>query len=445
LLIGTEVVEFIKSPLTEALGVYFEGRAVSNADKVIQEYKDAGLETPYDLAGLQELIRTHHVDSEPLLVNPPQIAELLHRNYPGAFDLDKFPRNAAGHVPSMLGPWRVIPTDLADPVKFCSDLAAAGKQAPSTPAGKVWKLLDEQQQKDLTKWAAMTSLTEKDKDDVTPLQKLCDLLNDLITSDRLGQADALSDLPLQGQARELYSRREKLDLEQSRRLNRLMLEAAMGDTLARSYPDLMQLFIWHKIEGGQQGTIISMSPQEAFLIYIKASLITGLVLGSPWIFWQIWSFVAAGLYPHERKYVHVFLPFSLGLFLLGASTAFFFVFEPVLSFLFNFNTMLGIEPTPRISEWLSFVLILPLGFGISFQLPLVMLFLERIGIFSVEAYIEKWRVAILVIFIISMLLTPADPTSMLLMAMPLSVLYALGVLLCRYMPSNRNPFDEPAA
>jgi sec-independent protein translocase protein TatC len=113
-----------------------------------------------------------------------------------------------------------------------------------------------------------------------------------------------------------------------------------------------------------------------------------------------------------------------------------------LDFLFSFNASMNIDPDPRISEWLSFVLILPLGFGISFQLPLVMLFLNRIGIFSVGAYLEKWRIAILVIFVISMLLTPADPISMMLMAVPLTILYFGGIMLCKWMPRGRNPFDE---
>ena len=103
---------------------------------------------------------------------------------------------------------------------------------------------------------------------------------------------------------------------------------------------------------------------------------------------------------------------------------------------------MGIDPDPRISEWLGFALFLPIGFGISFQLPLVMLFMERIGLFSVETYIRKVRISILVIAILSMLLTPADPISMLLMFVPLTLLYFLGVGLCKYMPRSRSPFGE---
>ena len=107
---------------------------------------------------------------------------------------------------------------------------------------------------------------------------------------------------------------------------------------------------------------------------------------------------------------------------------------------------MNIAPDLRISEVISFVLFLPIGFGIAFQMPLVMLFLNRIGILSVKAYLDKWRIAILVIFVISMLLTPADPISMLLMATPLTALYFLGIALCKWLPRSRSPFsdvDEP--
>jgi len=205
---------------------------------------------------------------------------------------------------------------------------------------------------------------------------------------------------------------------------------------------LIPLFLWTPTADDSRVRTKGLSVQEPFMVYLKASLLVGAILSSPYIFFQIWSFVAAGLYPHEKHYVHVFLPFSLGLFLLGTATAFFFVFEPVLTFLFSFYQMLGIEIEPRITEWMGFVLVLPLGFGVSFQLPLVMLFLERIGVFDIKAYLSKWRVAVLVIFIISMFLTPPDPTSMFLMALPLTFLYLLGILLCKYMPRRSSPFDD---
>jgi sec-independent protein translocase protein TatC len=203
---------------------------------------------------------------------------------------------------------------------------------------------------------------------------------------------------------------------------------------ALDFAALAPMVVWHKVADDARVAIRALNPSEGFSIWLKAGLVAGAILSSPWVFYQIWNFVAAGLYPHERKYVHIFLPFSLFLFLLGAATAYLFVFGPVLNFLFNFNKSMNIDPDLRISELIGFVLVLPLGFGVSFQLPLVMLFLERIGVFDIKTYIAKWRIAVLVIVVLSAVLTPADPYSLFLMATPLCFLYYGGILLCRLMP-----------
>ena len=183
-----------------------------------------------------------------------------------------------------------------------------------------------------------------------------------------------------------------------------------------SRKDWCDCSLWHESKDDPRLQTKGLAMVEPFSIYIKASLLVGVLLASPWIFYQIWHFVAAGLYPHERQYVQRYLPFSLGLFLAGAALAFFVVFEPVLNFLLSFNKSQGIVPEPRINEWLGFVLILPVGFGIGFQLPLVMLFLERIGLFTVRGYLKQWRIAVLVIFVVAAILTPPDAYSMLLLA-----------------------------
>lgn len=219
-------------------------------------------------------------------------------------------------------------------------------------------------------------------------------------------------------------------------LNRQLIAAAFPGTIQLPPPSTMELTTWQPIDVDVQ----ALSVHEPFMVFVKAALVLGLVLSSPWVFYQIWLFVAAGLYPQEKHLVYRFMPISLGLFLLGAALAFFFVFQPVLDFLFGFNRMLNINAQPRITDWLSFVLILPLGFGISFQLPLVMVLLERVGVFTIQNYRDYWRVAVLVIFVLSMLLTPADPVSMLMMAMPLTGLYFGGIALCRQLhSSNRSP------
>jgi sec-independent protein translocase protein TatC len=207
--------------------------------------------------------------------------------------------------------------------------------------------------------------------------------------------------------------------------------------------DLVPLIVYHDLDRDSRLQLIGLGAEEPFVVYMKAAFFVGAILASPFVFYFIWQFVAAGLYPHERRYVHIFLPFSVGLFLAGAGLAFFVAFRYVLRFLLWFYELTSIDPDLRIRDWLSFVLVLPLGFGISFQLPLVMLFLERIGIFSVESYVSFWKVSILVICFLSMVLTPSgDPQSMILMAVPLMFLYLGGVLLCKLMPRRTTPFGE---
>ncbi|MEX0678157.1 MAG: twin-arginine translocase subunit TatC [Pirellulales bacterium] len=204
-----------------------------------------------------------------------------------------------------------------------------------------------------------------------------------------------------------------------------------------SKQNMLRLFTWRPMDDDERLKLDALGVQEPFVIWMKAGFLAGAVISSPLVFYFMWQFVAAGLYPHEKRYVHWFLPFSVGLFLCGAAMAFFLVFPPVLSFFFGVAKSLGSDMRPRLSEWLSFVLLLPLGFGISFQLPLVMLFLERIGVFTVATYLAKWRMAVLVIAIVSMVLSPGgDPYSMMMMMAPLVGLYFGGIAVCRWLPSR---------
>lgn len=200
--------------------------------------------------------------------------------------------------------------------------------------------------------------------------------------------------------------------------------------------DLVPITVYQPLSDNSGLRVIALSVEEGFIVFLKASLVAGAIFASPFIFFFIWDFVAAGLYRHERKYIYMYLPISLGLFLAGAALAFFVAFRYVLDFLFQFYTWTGTDPVPRLTDWISFALMLPLGFGISFQLPMVMLLLERLGIFTVESYLSKWRVAVLVISIVAMFLTPADPGSMIVMGVPLVALYFGGILLCKYMPGR---------
>lgn len=205
--------------------------------------------------------------------------------------------------------------------------------------------------------------------------------------------------------------------------------------LTLSAPEFAQF----RVMADQSLEPVTFNVQEAFMTYLKVALIASLIVASPWIFYQLWLFVAAGLYQHERKFVYIYGTMSLMLFLVGAAFCFYAVFPFVLKFLLAFNARIGVTPQIRLSEWISFAVILPVMFGLSFQLPLVMKFLTAISVFNVDLYRTKRRLAILVIAFLSMVLTPADPFSMLLMMLPLLLLYEFGILLCHYTGS-RNPF-----
>jgi sec-independent protein translocase protein TatC len=176
--------------------------------------------------------------------------------------------------------------------------------------------------------------------------------------------------------------------------------------------------------------MIALGPMEPAVIFFSVCMVTGLVLASPWVFYQVWAFIAAGRYRHERVYLYRFLPYALGLFLAGVTLCFFVVLPLTLRFLLEFDVWLGVKPMLRLSEWMSFATILPLVFGLCFQTPLVMLFLSMIGIFTASDYRSKRRIAFLIIPIVAMVLTPGpDVSSMLLLSIPMVLLYELGILI----------------
>ena len=190
--------------------------------------------------------------------------------------------------------------------------------------------------------------------------------------------------------------------------------------------------------------LTTLSATEAFMVYFKVSLLCGFILGSPWIFYQIWAFIGAGLYPHEKKYVHLYLPFSIILFLVGVVLCQFIVLPGAVKALLAFNNWIDLDPDLRLKEWLGFALILPLVFGLSFQTPLVMFFLSRIHIFTAADYLKRWRGAIFTLAIFAAIITPTpDIVTMLYLFVPMFGLYMFGIAICHFFPAP--PRDEEIA
>jgi sec-independent protein translocase protein TatC len=184
-------------------------------------------------------------------------------------------------------------------------------------------------------------------------------------------------------------------------------------------------------------------PAEGVMVYIMVCAVTGLVLSSPWVFWQIWSFVAAGLYAHEKRHVNYYLPFSLLLFVAGVVACQLVVLPRSVEALLWFDEWLGLEPDLRLNEWLGFAVMLPLIFGVAFETPLVMLFLNRLGILDAAAYRGKRRQAWFVLAFVGAVLTPTpDAINLLFLWLPLIGLFELGIVLCRLAPRPAEVLDR---
>jgi sec-independent protein translocase protein TatC len=174
-----------------------------------------------------------------------------------------------------------------------------------------------------------------------------------------------------------------------------------------------------------------------FISYIKIALIAGLLLSSPWVFYQLWMFVAAGLYPHEKRYVNIAAPFSAILFVTGALFFLFVVAPLTLRFLVSFNRrILDVNSQFTFQHYISFVSHLMLVFGLAFQTPTAIFFLNRTGLVSIAALNKSRKFVVLAIFIVAAMATPPDVISQVTLAVPLYLLFELGILLS-YISSRR--------
>lgn len=178
------------------------------------------------------------------------------------------------------------------------------------------------------------------------------------------------------------------------------------------------------------------APTEAFMIRLKLSFILGFLVAFPYILFKVWSFVSPGLFSREKRVVFPLIFSATALFYLGVVFAYWVLVPIVLEFLVKFGTEM-LLPLLSIGKYFSFVARLCFAFGIVFQLPLVIVFLTSIGAISARALLRQWRWAILVIFVAAAVLTPPDPASQLLMALPLVFLFLVSVLLSLVIEKRR--------
>ena len=180
-------------------------------------------------------------------------------------------------------------------------------------------------------------------------------------------------------------------------------------------------------EGGQ---LIFTNLPEMFFAYLKVAFIAGILASAPLIFYQIWLFVAPGLYRKEKKYLIPFVVSSTFLFVGGALFGYFVVFPFGFKFFIGFANEY-VKALPSVKQYLSFSIKLLFAFGVVFELPVVIFFLAKIGVVTPELLRKKRKYAILLTFALAAILTPPDVITQCMMAVPLIVLYEIGILVAR--------------
>jgi sec-independent protein translocase protein TatC len=174
-------------------------------------------------------------------------------------------------------------------------------------------------------------------------------------------------------------------------------------------------------------TLIGTGVPEAFFTKIKVALIASIFLALPVILWQVWKFIAPGLYEREKRYARKFVLFGTLFFLLGAWFCYEAIFDLGYGFFLSRYEAIDVRPAIRVGEYLSFSSQLLLAFGVSFELPVVVYFLTRIGLIDHRFLIHQFRYAVLFIFLLAAVLTPPDIVSQVLLVLPLSLLYGISI------------------
>ncbi|CAN5404490.1 twin-arginine translocase subunit TatC [soil metagenome] len=189
--------------------------------------------------------------------------------------------------------------------------------------------------------------------------------------------------------------------------------------------------------------LISLDPLEVFMLRVKMSAYIGLILAMPFLLWQLWQFIAPGLYQNERRYASAFVGSATGLFLLGASIAY-FTLPQALKFLQSLGGD-NIEYQYSPQKYLMLIIYMMVAFGAGFQFPIVVVFLQLVGIVTPQQLASFRRFAIVIIFVVAAVITPsADPISLFALALPMTVFYEISILIGRLVVRSRAKAEASA-
>ena len=179
------------------------------------------------------------------------------------------------------------------------------------------------------------------------------------------------------------------------------------------------------------GGLIFTHPVEAFFTYIKLSLLTGLLVGMPWVLFQMWRFVMPALYRHERRYLVNFLVFGSVLFYTGVVFCFLVVLPLALQFLIGVGGTV-LSPLFSVGNYVSFTMLFMLVFGLSFEMPLAMYIVVKLGLVQRSTLVRQWRFVVLGAFLVGAMFTPPDVFTQVAMASAIVLLYGVGLLITRF-------------
>jgi sec-independent protein translocase protein TatC len=187
---------------------------------------------------------------------------------------------------------------------------------------------------------------------------------------------------------------------------------------------------------GVNDKLIVTTALEPFSLYIKVSLYTAIALSVPFLLFQIWGFVAPGLYPHERAYVTPFTTLSSISFVLGAAFAYYVIFPPAAKYLLGLGS--DFRLLLKANDYFDFIILIMLGMGVVFQMPAITYVLARIGLVTAGFLLRIWKTALIVILIAAAVLSPtADIANMLLFAAPMMVLYVISIFVAWFFSKPR--------
>lgn len=184
--------------------------------------------------------------------------------------------------------------------------------------------------------------------------------------------------------------------------------------------------------------LIFTALHEAFLTYLKVAFFAALFISSPIFLTQIWKFIAPGLYKNEKQALLPYLIATPTLFILGGCLVYYFIMPVAIKFFLSFETVaepgiIAIQLEAKVNEYLSLIMTLIFAFGITFQLPIILSLLARIGVIDSEYLKKRRRYFVVIIFIVAALLTPPDPISQIGLAVPLLLLYELSIFIIKFI------------